>query len=611
MTSPLDELSLAAGFGAATLGQWQELVRDVLVTSGVRPPDRASAESSLSSRTYDGITIQPLYTAADRAPAAGFPGLPPFVRGGKADGGITHGWDVRQRHADPDPKVTNRAMLTDLENGVTSLWLVVGEAGVPLEALDAALDGVLLNLAAVVLDAGADYRRAAQELLALHGARGISADEVRGNLGADPLGVWARTGRRYDIRDAAELAVSNATVYRGLRTIVVDGVPYHTAGGSDAEELACSIASGVAYLRALTDAGLSVAAAAAQLEFRYAVGDDQFLAVAKLRAARRLWSRVTEVCGAPRAQLQHAVTSPAMMTRNDPWVNMLRVTVAAFGAGVGGADAVTVAPFDAALGLPDDLARRIARNTSAILLDETRLSAVIDPAGGSWYVERLTDELARTAWAWFTEIEAAGGMEAALESGAIAERLAGTREKRTANLVHRRDALTGVSEFPNLVERLPVRKPASETPGGGLPNIRYAEQFEALRSRSDSYLSAKDKRPRVFLATLGLVTAHTARAGFAANLFAAGGIEAINPGAMDDVVAAFSSSGVTVACLCGADSAYGDRPELVGALKRAGASHVLLVGKPNPIPPEVDALIYPGCDALQILTDTLDVLEST
>ncbi|HET9141754.1 methylmalonyl-CoA mutase family protein, partial [Actinophytocola sp.] len=251
---------------------------------------------------------------------------------------------------------------------------------------------------------------------------------------------------------------------------------YHEAGGSDAEELGCALATAVAYLRALTSAGLSADAAAAQLEFRYAATVDQFLTIAKLRAARRLWARVAQVCGiGDTGSRQHVVTSPAVLTRRDPWVNMLRTTIACFAAGVGGADAITVLPFDSAVGLPDGFGRRIARNTQSILLEESHLDAVLDPAAESWYVERLTSDLAEAAWAWFTEIERAGGLTAALDAGLIADRLARTWQARRANLAAGADKLTGVTVFANADEKPLVRPPAPEPPSGGLPRVRYEE----------------------------------------------------------------------------------------------------------------------------------------
>lgn len=604
VTADLDELALAADFPAGDLERWRALVEGVLTKSGAIPEEYAgSPESLLATRTYDGVTIQPLYTGQTDTPEAGLPGLPPFVRGGRPEGGVLTGWDVRQLHADPDPAATNAAALADLENGVSSLWLRAGAGGVPVDALGEALHGVHIDLAPVVLDAGAEYAAAANALLELRAERSIPASELGGNLGADPIAVHARTGQRHELAPAAELAVATAAEFPRLRTITVDAQPYHEAGGSDAQELACSIAAGVEYLRALCEAGLSVDAAVAQLEFRYAASADQFLTIAKFRAARRLWARVTEVAGGgARPQRQHAVTSAAMMAQRDPWVNMLRSTLACFGAGIGGADAITVRPFDDALGLPDAFARRIARNTQSILLEESKVAGVIDPAGGSWYVEKLTDELAHTAWSWFTEIERGGGLVTALESGMVADALEETRQRREQKIATRADPLTGVSEFPNLAEETLVRRPVPETANpDGLPRVRYPQPYEELRDRADRHLAATGERPRVFLATLGPIAAHTARATFATNLFQAGGIETISGGAEE-------FDGSAVACVCGTDSAYAEQAgETAGALRRAGASRVLVAGKPGEYP-GVDGYIFAGCDALRALTETLDAL---
>ncbi|MFE9449716.1 methylmalonyl-CoA mutase family protein [Streptomyces sp. NPDC006739] len=593
---PDDGLSLAAEFPDATHEQWQLLVEGVLRKSG-RDVSGTAAEDALSTTLEDGLRTRPLYTARDGAPDSGLPGFAPFVRGGRPEGNTTGGWDVRQRHA----ALADGAVLTDLENGVTSLWLLVGPDGIPVSGLGKALDGVFLDLAPVVLDAGADTEAAAAELLRLYEERGVDPKTVRGNLGADPLGHEARTGTASPFGPAAALARRCAERYPGLRALTVDALPYHEAGGSAAQELGASLATGVAYLRELTGAGLGVEQAVGQLEFRYAATADQFLTIAKLRAARRLWARVAEVCGAPGAgaQVQHAVTSPVMMTRRDPWVNMLRTTVATLAAGVGGADSVTVLPFDHALGLPDAFARRIARNTSTILVEESHLSRVIDPAGGSWYVERLTDELAHAGWEFFRSIERDGGQAAVLRSGRIRTDLATTWAERSKRLAKRSEPITGVSEFPLLAEKPVRREPAPEPPSTGLPRVRRDEAYEALRARSDAHLAATGSRPRVFLATIGPAAAHTARSTFAANLFQAGGIEPVTDGRFED-------SGATEAVLCSSDALYTEQAEQAAAfLKASGARHVFLAGRPAEYP-GVDSYVFAGCDAVATLSATLD-----
>ncbi|WBO63242.1 methylmalonyl-CoA mutase family protein [Streptomyces camelliae] len=592
---PDDGLSLAAEFPDATHEQWQRLVEGVLRKSG-KEVSGTAAEDALSTTLEDGLRTRPLYTARDAAPDAGLPGFAPYVRGGRPEGSIAGGWDVRQRHAAPVD--TAAAVLTDLENGGTSLWLVLGEGGFPVADLPRALDGVYLDLAPVVLDAGRDTEAAAEALLALYAEKGVACEAVRGNLGGDPLGYEARTGTALGFAPYAALAARCAERYPGLRALTVDALPYHEAGGSAAQELGTSLATGVAYLRELTEAGLGVEQAAAQLEFRYAATADQFLTIAKLRAARRLWARVAEVCGAPGAQVQHVVTSPVMMSRRDPWVNMLRTTVATLAAGVGGADSVTVLPFDHALGLPDAFARRIARNTSTILVEESHLARVIDPAGGSWYVETLTDELARSAWEFFRSIERDGGQAAVLRSGRLRTDLATTWAERSKKLARRREPITGVSEFPLLSEKPVERAPAPEPPSGGLPRVRRDEAYEELRARSDAHFATTGARPRIYLATLGPAAEYTARATFAANLFQAGGIEPVTEGS-------FEESGATEAVLCAGDGRYAEQAEQTAAsLRAAGARQVFLAGRGDYA--GIDAYVFTGCDAVDILSSTLD-----
>jgi methylmalonyl-CoA mutase len=413
------------------------------------------------------------------------------------------------------------------------------------------------------------------------------------SLGLDPLGLQAATGEAQDLSGLADVA-RRAAAHAGLRTVVVDATVFADAGASAVEELGCSLAAGTAYLRALTAGGLSVDEAFAQVEFRYSASADQFTTIAALRAARRLWDRVGEVSGASpeaRAQRQHAVTSSVMTTKRDPWVNMLRTTVACFAAGVGGADVVTVQPFDAALGLPDAFSRRIARNTQSLLVEEGHLARVLDPAGGSWYVESLSDSLARAAWNWFTEIERAGGLVSALDSGLVRDRIAAAWDERARRLATRADAITGVSEFPNLAEKLPDRQPAADVlPAGGLPRVRAAQEFEELRDRAAG--------GRVYLATIGPIAKHTARASFAGNLFQAGGLETPS----GDGVEGFAEAGTTVACICGTDRDYAaSAAELAEQLRKAGATQVWLAGKPDLDVDGVDGYVFAGCDALAAL----------
>jgi methylmalonyl-CoA mutase len=622
-----DELSLAADFPTPDRSSWMALVDRVLRRAG-RLDDTAPPGSGIDALTWttlDGVAVLPLYTADDLVdlPDAGVPGRRPFVRGGRPDGAVPDGWDVRQWHADPDPAAAREAVLADLANGAASIWLAIGSDGVGTAVADlpAVLDGVHRDLAPVVLDAAATdpdvALRAAETYLDLPAPAGPT--QLRGTLGLDPIGHRARTGTGPPVEDVVPLARRVAHDFPHVKAVVVDSLPVHIAGGSDAQELGYALGAGVAYLRVLTAAGLDLDTAARLLEFRVAVTAEQFPSIAKLRAARRLWARVLEVGGAAAdtAQVQHAVASPTMYTRRDPYGNLLRGTVAGFAAGVGGADAVTVAPFDAALGPSTPFSRRIARNTQSLLVMEAHLARVVDPAGGSWFVESLTDGLARAAWAYFQELEAAGGAVRALDSGLVAETTARVRDAREREVATGRRPVTGVSAYPDLDEK-PVQHAGPNLlaalgfGGAGLPVHRPAAAFEAYRDRSDAILAATGARPRAFLATLGPLAAHAARASFARNVLHAGGVDTVEAGAtatVDDVVAAFATAGTPVAVLCSTEAIYAERAAAtVAALRAAGARHVLLAG--SAVVDGLDGHLTADADALAALAGVYAVLEN-
>jgi methylmalonyl-CoA mutase len=603
-------LALASPGDIAGRADWERATAAVLRKArrlGEDDPDE-QVWQALTRTTLDGVEVAPIGTREQVAglPPTGTPGTAPYTRG-RLPQRPEGGWDVRAQLGGQPAKALNEAALVDLENGVTSLWVEVGGelAGADLPA---ALDGVFLDLAPVILQAPEDPLGAARALLAHLDDLGVAPADGT-NLGVDPVGAALRAGQRPvavadTVAAAAELARSAGTL-----ALVVDGTAVHDLGGSDGQEVGYALAVGAAYLRVLVAAGLGVDEALGLVEFRLAATDEQFPTIAKLRAARRTWARVAELSGAsPQASgmRQHAVTSRPMMSRYDPWVNMLRGTVAAFAAGVGGADAVTVVPFDEPLGVPDMLGRRNARNTSSLLVHESHVAAVADPAGGSYAVERLTADLAEVAWAELGRIEAASsegtdGVEAALADGSLRARIDEVVARREVDVAHRRRPLTGLSEFPDLHERLPERAPHATA----RTVRRYGASFEALRDEPAT-------RP-AFLATMGTVAAHTARATFATNLLAAGGIEVEVAGATAspaDLLAAYA--GQPVAVLAGADAAYAAwGADAVRALREAGARQVVLAGKPGDrtVPSDlVDDSCAVGVDALAFLTRIREAL---
>lgn len=683
--------SLTPEFPPATELAWRSVVEKAL--------KGADFDKKLTTRLYDGITLQPLYTqdscTQDSAGAvgdsAGFPGQAPFTRGTRALGSRTpeqDGWDIRQEFRHPDVRQVSKEVLDDLECGVSSVALRLdaaahagldpdtdeadGLAGVDgimiatADDLDTALAGVLLDICPVSLTAGAGAVVAAAMLSEVWVKRGVTAEIARGAFNIDPLGTlastgWLPQGLDKSLADMAAVAARTARDFPMVTAVGVSGTPWSDAGASDAQELGCCLATGVAYLRALTAAGLDIDTACRQIGFTLPIGTDFFSGIAKVRAARLLWAQVAIACGASAEAAKmviHAETAGRILSQRDPWVNMLRVTVSSFAAGVGGADSVAAAPFEAALGLPTAFSRRIARNIQIILQEESHLAKVVDPAGGSWFIETLTRQLAERAWDEFQSIEKAGGMAAVLQDGTLAAALEKTWADRRANIARRKDQITGVNEFPNLseapvdvapadrallrrgmaarlkhVERSAVLNSVDDlynaartgTIGGltaalggtplriePLPVHRFAEDFEALRDASDEMAAVNGARPSVFLANMGRVSQHTARATYARNFFEAGGIEAIGNDGFDSAeaaAAAFRLSGATIACLCGSDDQYeGGAAALLSALKAAGATRLYVAGRPSTdARAAYDAAgatdyIFVGCDALATLT---------
>ena len=597
----LAHLDLASEFDTASRDDWLRMVNAVMQRSGAMtesdPPD--AGERALRTLLPGGIQVQPLYIATESPSTIGYPGVMPFVRGIEPLGSSQNGWDIRQRHADPDPAKTRRMILDDLECGVSSLWLEIGPGRINIGDLDTILREVYIDLAQVVLDAGPNYEAAAAAFFAISVSKGIAPHDLLGNLGADPLGTFARTGDAPNCAPAAQLALRCVRDYSQVRAWTVDSLVFHEAGCTDVAEIAFATATGLEYLRAMQDAGLELDDACRQIEFRFAASADQFTTIAKLRAARRVWSRVLEVCDvgpAHRGQRQHAVTAPTMMTQRDPWVNILRTTTACFAAGVGGAGSITVLPFDNALGLPDDFARRIARNTQAILIEESHVAQVVDPAGGSWYVEHLTEDFAHAAWDAFTQIESAGGMLAELTSGAISERVTQSRVILQDEVARRIEPVTGVSEFPLHGEKLLTRLASVSTASSEFPVIRLAQSFERLRDRSDAHSMQFGVAPRVQLRAVATDRAHRAVLDYAAGVFALAGFEVLTG---ESNIA----PDVTSVCLIAAD-----RPEEVRVLVESLDPSKLIV-----VTDAIDSslmstqvMLFPGCDVASALSGALD-----
>jgi methylmalonyl-CoA mutase len=589
MTSVIDDLPLAADFAPATYDDWRRLVDGVL---------KGAAFEKLVSKTYDGLRIEPIYRRAhDALPlAARVAGSP---------------WQIMQRIDHPDPAAANAQAIHDLENGASGIDIEFagGPGARGFGVVDATSDTLKRLFEGIIFDAGLSIalnpvlgrQNAGENLASLIEARGVDPARVDLRFNYQALSTMAVQGGAPSSWSEMEQPLARLVgglMARGFKGpfMLADARAVHDAGGSEAQELAFALALALAYLRALEAGGLALETARAAISFRLVADADQFLTIAKFRALRLLWARIEQACAlSPKPVFVAAETAWRMLTRRDPYVNMLRATIAVFSAGLGGANAITVLPHTLALGLPNPFARRVARNTQLILLEESNLAKVSDPAAGSGGIETLTGQLCEAAWLLFQEIEKAGGVFRALEQNLIQRKVAATRAARETNIARRKDVLTGATEFPNLAENQVAvldAKPVELASGGevkirfdALQPMRLAMPFERLRDRSDEMLKTRGARPKVFLANLGTAADFTARATFAKSFFETGGIEAIASEGFADtqaLAAAFKASTATLACLCSSNKVYADKAASAAkALQAAGARHIYMAGRPG------------------------------
>jgi len=670
-----------------------------------------SFEKKLITRAHEGIDLQPMYREEDTADLPhvdSLPGFAPYVRGTQTLGYKLDPWEVSQELAEVTPQSFNQALLADLERGQTAVNMrldvatllgedadtpeteYVGKGGVSISCLDdlgKALNGVDLSRTPIFVQTGASGIPMASLLLGLLEKQSGSKEKLRGCIGSDPLGELAREGRLPRALSGAYDDMAQLTAWAGdnapdLQTVLVRAHPYHDGGANAVQELAFAIATGVEYLREMQARGVSVDEAAARMLFAFSLGSSFFMEIAKLRAARILWAKVVAAFGgredSQKMQI-HARTSSWTKTLYDPNVNMLRSTTEAFSGVLGGCDSMHISPMDEVARVPSDFSRRIARNAHTVLRDEAGLARTIDPAGGSWYVESLTDTVARKAWDLFRDVEKQGGMAKALQTGFPQEQVAAVSAERAKAYAQRQDIFVGTNMYPNAADKplkasdidhaalqeartvelkafrdsadpqwrqsalnkLSQAAPANRVEaavhaalGGATigdlclalaageemdPLIdpvkigRGAKAFERLRQRSEAYAARTGARPRVFLANMGPIPQHKARADFSRGFLEVGAFDMIgNDGfeTTEQAVAAALESGAPAVVICSTDKTYPDLvPPLAKGIKDAKPeSIVLLAGYPSD---HIDAFKQAGVDDfIHVRANCYELLDS-
>jgi methylmalonyl-CoA mutase len=595
--------AVAELFPAYTEADWRRAAEAALKSGNLE---------ALVSETADGVRIEPVYPPAE-GPRAIRPGGP---------------WRIIARLDHPNADEANTQALDDLASGADGLQIVfagaLGAYGFGLRRFDSAtlhkaFDGVGFDTGAYFeLDLGADGPDQALRFGALIERSGAKPEDCAVSFGLDPFAALARGPFPADWSAQARRCVETALSLRSKGFpgpfLVVDARGVHAAGGTPAQELAFALAAAVTLLRLLDEAGAPLDEARSPIAFRLAADADELATLSKFRALRIAWSRVEEACGLePRAIRVQAESAWRMMTARDPYVNVMRGAAAAFSAGLGGADSVGVLPHTLAAGLPDSLARRLARNAQLILLRESNLGFVADPAAGAGAFEALTQAVCERAWRLFQEIEELGGLPSTLANGALQRQVAASAAALARNAACRKAPITGVSAHADLDEppvEVAVGAPEREAfaaAEGALAPIRLAEPFERLRDLSDAYLRSTGGRPRVYLAALGPEARHRRRVQFIREWLEVGGFEAVYEGettTAEDAVARVRESGALLVCLCGSDDAYAEHAEAFAKVfKASDAKGVALAGRPGEFERAwraagVDEFIFVGADAV-------------
>lgn len=625
----LDEIN---EFSVPTYEEWKSVTEKSL---------KGAAFEKLLTKTYEGITLQPMYQkeAVENIPYLdALPGFFPFQRGTTAVRPQEQPWIINQEIAYTNPKEANEALRQALENGQTGINLLLNEATLQANGEEVSKHGIVIQDAAdfttvfeniqlerypIFINSGHHLLSVLASFIACMKERKVFLGDVHGTIGTDPLASLVTTGSLpYTLHTVYDV-LANVTGWAKhhapkISTILVQGHPYHNGGGSVIEELAFTLGTAVEYVEQMLERGLTIDDVACRMTFSFSIGSNVFMEIAKFRAARMLWATVVKAFGGNDTSQKmhiHARTSHWNKTIYDPHVNILRGAIEAFAGAVGGVDSLHVAPFDELIDAPSEFSGRIARNTQIILQEEAHIGKVNDPAGGSWYVEALTDEVAKRAWHLFQEVERQGGMLQSLQANVPQQTVAETAKQRETNIKHRKDVLVGTNQYANPLEKTQENKqvveqinwkdsqqtiaPLSPTQstlmteaieaaqtGATIAEIdsalqvetnpvtitpiyqkRGAEPFEQLRLAMEKHVEKTGERLKVFLANVGPIGTYKARSDFASGFFEVGGFEIL------------------------ANNGFSTAEEAAEAALDSGASTIVIVGKDDTYPTAVPTIL--------------------
>lgn len=609
------------GFNYASYDEWKD--------AAVAALKNASFDKKMFTPTYEGITLSPLYTIEDTKDlnaARTFPGLY-SLRGNSAAGNLKRPWEIAQFCSEDTPEAsslelekTHKAVLHELERGATTVALNLENINNVNNIIKILLNG--LTEKPLYIYAGAS----SMEILK---ALENDAKDLRGCIGADPLGVLLETGDLPknldelwdDMAESIRWADAKNTP---VKTVLIRGSVAHNGGASAVQEVAYTMTAAIETLRAMAIRGVMTGEFARRLRFDFSQGANFFMEIAKIRAARIVWSRIAESFGgdenAQKSEI-FAKTSSFTKTIFDPYVNMLRNTTEAFSAVIGGVEGLTICNFDEAFKPASEFSRRVSRNAQIMLQKEFNLIEPIDPAGGSWYIEKLTHELALKIWAELQKIEAQGGFLKSAEDGLIQGDIEKTLNERFKKLASRADRAVGTNMYPNMGEHSEIiLNNKNKKYGDKVKPIkahRWTEQFEELRLRTENYKARTGDNVKIFLANMGAIPQHKARADFITGFMEVAAFEVLNNNGFNnieecaDAAAEAAKNGALIAVICSTDAAYPEIvPDLTKLIKEKNKNmRVYLAGEPAPEFKEiyeqagVDGFISVRSNCLETLTE--------
>ena len=612
----MEDNKLFTEFPPVSTEKWEEVINKDL--------KGADYEKKLVWRTIEGFKVKPYYRAEDLEGLEYLdsnPGQMPFTRGKHTDNNV---WDVRQDIRIADPKEANRVALDAVERGATALGLCAKNIKT-LDDMATLFKGIYINAVSINFTCSEDYLQLLKLYVDYANQQGINPKELEGSCEFDPFRYALKNGKFHrseegDFQMAKELVVYAHENLPKFRVLTVHGSLLHNAGSNIVQELGFSLAAANELVARLTDLGLKAHRVASRIVLNVGIGSTYFMEMAKIRAARLLWSKIVEQykpeCDCAYKLFIHATTSEWNQSVYDPYVNMLRSTTEAMSACIAGADSISVLPFDNAYKEADDFGYRIARNQQLLLKEESYLDKIADPAAGSYYIENLTDQIAKGAWEHFLKVEELGGFCKAIRQGYVQDEVEKTARQRDLDIATRKTTILGTNQYPNLLEKMgeKVKSECSECSEKSenteikiLKPYRGAEPFEALRLATER----SGKRPKVFLLTYGNLTMRKARSGFATNFFGVAGYEIIdNPGftTPEEGAKAALESGADVVVLCSSDDEYAELTKPVCDMLKGKVKSLVLAGFPKEMVETykgygIDEFIHVKTNVLECLTN--------